>query len=77
MERAAMSTFDDPFDANRKLPRSGCSCGRHRCQDEHEQVERESEAQRQLRGAASESGDTRYQGVVASAVLNKWPLSSK
>ena len=31
-----MSTFDDPFDADRGL-RSGCVCGQHRSAAEHEQ----------------------------------------
>jgi nitrate/nitrite transport system substrate-binding protein len=64
MEHAPMSTFVDPFDANRELPRSGCSCGLHRSQAEHEFA-----AERQLRCAAGESDDTRYQRVVASAVM--------
>ena len=29
MERVTMSTFDNPFDPQRRLNRSGCSCGRH------------------------------------------------
>ena len=33
-----MSTFDDVFDADRKLSRSGCGCGRHRSVDEHNQA---------------------------------------
>jgi nitrate/nitrite transport system substrate-binding protein len=67
MERAAMSTFDDPFDAERRLNRMGCVCGRHRSQGEHEQ------AQRQLQCAPVEpsvgSEENRYQDVVASAVM--------
>ena len=31
-----MSTFDDPFDADRALGRSGCVCGQHRSAAEHE-----------------------------------------
>jgi ABC-type sugar transport system ATPase subunit len=67
MERAAMSTFDNPFDAERRLNRAGCTCGRHRSQAEHE-----SEAQRQLSCASvqrMESEEKRYEGVVASAVM--------
>src|SRR6266498_1311209 len=65
MERAAMSTFDNPFDAGRRLNRAGCSCGRHRSQAEHD-------AQRQLSCAPvqrMESEEKRYEGVVASAVM--------
>ena len=57
-----MSTFDNPFDPERRLNRTGCSCGRHRSQAEHD-------AQPQLQCAAIESEDKRYQGVVASAVM--------
>ncbi|MGE4218292.1 MAG: CmpA/NrtA family ABC transporter substrate-binding protein [Alphaproteobacteria bacterium] len=31
-----MSTFDDPFDANRPLHSQGCSCGAHASQAEHD-----------------------------------------
>jgi nitrate/nitrite transport system substrate-binding protein len=62
LERAAMSTFDNPFDPERRLRRTGCSCGRHRSQAEHD-------AQPQLRCAPIESGDNRYQRVVAAAVM--------
>src|SRR6266705_6985299 len=58
-----MSTFDDPFDPQRRL-RSGCPCGRHRSQAEHD-----FDMQRQLSCAAVESEDKRYEGVVASAVM--------
>ena len=62
-----MSTFDDPFDAERRLNRTGCVCGRHRSQAEHEQ------AAQQLQCASVEppiaSGTERYQDVVASAVM--------
>jgi len=57
-----MSTFDNPFDPERRLTRTGCSCGRHRSQAEHD-------AQPQLQCAPLESEDKRYQGVVASAVM--------
>jgi nitrate/nitrite transport system substrate-binding protein len=63
MERAAMSSFDNPFDPDRRLARAGCGCGAHRSQAEHDA------AQRQLQCAAVESEDQRYQGVVASAVM--------
>src|SRR4249920_1106046 len=63
MERATMSSFDNPFDPDRRLDRTGCACGAHRSQAEHD------DAQRQLQCAAVESEDQRYQGVVASAVM--------
>jgi nitrate/nitrite transport system substrate-binding protein len=59
-----MSTFDSPFDPGRRLNRSGCSCGRHVNQGEHDR-----EARLQLQCASVESEDKRYQGVVASAVM--------
>ena len=58
-----MSTFDNPFDARNRLTRSGCGCGRHTSQIEHD---REAQA---LQCAAVESEDKRYEGVVASAVM--------
>src|SRR4030088_3249768 len=63
MECAAMSSFDNPFDPDRRLDRTGCACGAHRSQAEHDA------AQRQLQCVAIESEDNRYQGVVASAVM--------
>jgi nitrate/nitrite transport system substrate-binding protein len=59
-----MSTFDNPFDPQRRLKRCGCSCGGHRTQVEHD-----AEAQRQLQCAPLESEQMRYEGVVASAVI--------
>jgi nitrate/nitrite transport system substrate-binding protein len=62
-----MSTFDNPFDPKRMLNSSGCSCGRHVSQAEHER-----DAVRQLQCAAIEapvSDEKRYEGVVASAVM--------
>jgi nitrate/nitrite transport system substrate-binding protein len=66
MERAAMSTFDNPFDPQRRLTRSGCACGRHATQAEHDY-----DAQRQLQctPVESQNDEKRYQGVVASAVM--------
>ena len=52
LERAPMSTFDNPFDPERRLNRTGCSCGRHRSQTEHD-------AQLALRCAPLESEDKR------------------
>src|SRR6478752_5167350 len=58
-----MSTFDNPFDPSRFLNSSGCSCGRHISQAEHEQHTG------QLRCLPVESDDKRYETVVASAAL--------
>jgi len=59
-----MSTFDNPFDPKRGLNRSGCACGRHVSQTEHER-----DAAPALQCTPVESEDQRYQGVVASAVM--------
>jgi nitrate/nitrite transport system substrate-binding protein len=59
-----MSTFDNPFDPKRGLSRSGCSCGRHVSQVEHER-----DAAPALQCTPADSDDKRYQGVVASAVM--------
>jgi nitrate/nitrite transport system substrate-binding protein len=67
MERAAMSTFDDPFDAERRLNRTGCVCGRHRSQAEHEQAAQQLQCAPVEPSIASEA--ERYQDVVASAVM--------
>jgi nitrate/nitrite transport system substrate-binding protein len=66
MELLPMSTFDNPFDPQRRLERAGCACGRHRSEAEHEY-----DAQRQLQCTPVEQDneDKRYQGVVASAVM--------
>ncbi len=59
-----MSTFDNPFDSKRRLNVSGCACGRHANDLEHER-----DAQTQLQCVSTESEETRYQNVVASAVM--------
>jgi nitrate/nitrite transport system substrate-binding protein len=59
----AMSTFDNPFDPSRSLSSSGCSCGRHLSQAEHEQ----DTARLQCLPVAGE--EKRYENVVASAVM--------
>src|SRR5436190_1018209 len=59
-----MSTFDNPFDPKHRLTRSGCACGRHVSQIEHER-----DAAPALQCTPVESEDKRYQGVVASAVM--------
>ncbi len=58
-----MSTFDNPFDPKRRLY-SGCSCGRHASQLEHDQ---DTEARPQCSSASSD--EKRYEQVVASAVM--------
>src|SRR4030088_2520004 len=58
-----MSTFDNPFDPDRGLRSSGCSCGQHVSEAEHEAA-----AQLQIR-ASIESEQKRYEDVVASAVM--------
>jgi nitrate/nitrite transport system substrate-binding protein len=57
-----MSTFDNALDADRSLP-SGCACGRHATQADHERG-----AQLQC-AAVGDSEDKRFEGVVASAVM--------
>jgi nitrate/nitrite transport system substrate-binding protein len=66
MERVPMSTFDNPFDQSRKLNASGCSCGRHVSQVEHE---RDAVRPLQCQPIEAASEEKRYQGVVASAVM--------
>ena len=61
-----MSTFDDPFDAEREL-KAGCICGRHRSAAEHAHSERTLRCEPVERVAQSD--DKRYEGVVASAVM--------
>ena len=58
-----MSTFDDPFDADRELSRTGCVCGHHRSAAEHDH------AALALRCEPVASTEERYEGVVASAVM--------
>jgi nitrate/nitrite transport system substrate-binding protein len=62
-EEWGMSTFDDPFDADRTLSRSGCVCGQHRSASEHDQ------AALALRCEPVPTEQERYEGVVASAVM--------
>jgi nitrate/nitrite transport system substrate-binding protein len=64
MERAAMSTFDNPFDSKRRLNSTGCACGQHANELEHER-----DAQTQLQCVKVESEEKRYENVVASAVM--------
>src|ERR1051325_6776001 len=57
-----MSTFDNPFDPNRRL--GACSCGQHDSQSAHE-------ASLQLQCDVPASEEKRYEGVVASAVMRQ------
>ncbi len=63
-----MTIYDRPFDPNRPLNRSGCICGRHRSQPEHDH-----EAARTMmcEPVAAQSDEKRYEGVVASAVMRQ------
>src|SRR5215471_9651850 len=57
-----MSTFDNPFDAARRL-QSGCSCGRHVSEGEHDHA---------MCVALQEvvaDADKRFEGVIASTVM--------
>jgi nitrate/nitrite transport system substrate-binding protein len=58
-----MAIFDNPLDPNRKFKPTGCGCGRHQDQAEHDQATGE-----QLQPVEI-SEDKRYERVVASAVL--------
>src|SRR5258705_7750947 len=58
-----MSTFDNPFDSERRLRSNGCGCGRHANEAEHEAA-----AHQQIQ-ASLESEQKRYGGVVACAVM--------
>jgi len=59
-----MSTFDNPFDPDRRLTAGGCSCGRHINEAEHA-----ADPSTSLQPAMLESQDKRFEGVVASAVV--------
>ncbi len=61
-----MSTFDNPFDPQRRLSRSGCSCGRHATQLDHDR-----DPTPALQCAPVESEHKRYEAVIASAVMRK------
>jgi nitrate/nitrite transport system substrate-binding protein len=58
-----MSTFDDPFDAKSELT-SGCSCGAHKSQAEHDHAAKQAELQ-----TVTASEDKRFENVVAGAVM--------
>ena len=57
-----MSTFDNPFDPNRRLSSRGCNCGRHSSAAEHD-------AALQLQNTTAQNDEQNYEGVVASAVM--------
>lgn len=59
-----MSTFDNPFDASRRLHTGGCACGRHVSAAEHER-----DVQLQCAAVETPNDGKRYEGVVASAVM--------
>ena len=59
-----MSTFDNPFDASRRLHNDGCSCGQHVSKAEHDAA-----SAMQCVPVESQGEDKRYEGVVASAVM--------
>lgn len=59
-----MSTFDNPFDASRRLHTAGCACGRHVSAAEHER-----DVQLQCAAVETPNDEKRYEGVVASAVM--------
>jgi nitrate/nitrite transport system substrate-binding protein len=59
----AMPVFDDPFDCSNRLHPSGCACGQHLAQAEHEH------ADRRMQCAPVETEEHKYQAVVASAVM--------
>jgi nitrate/nitrite transport system substrate-binding protein len=59
-----MSTFDNPFDPNRRLRTTGCACGQHVSQAEHDQSQPQT-----MQCTAPDDEAQRYEGVVASAVM--------
>lgn len=62
-----MSTFDNPFDAKRGLSHTGCSCGQHATQAEHDGV-----ADLNLRAVTPDvSEEKAYENIVASAVMRQ------
>ncbi|KPF96273.1 nitrate ABC transporter substrate-binding protein [Rhodopseudomonas sp. AAP120] len=58
-----MSTFDNPFDPNRRLG-GGCSCGKHATEADHA-----ADAAALAQQPMVQSEDKRFEGVVASAVM--------
>ncbi len=63
-----MSTFDDPFDADRKsVKRCGCSCGQHTSQAEHDAASHRAKVEADFIDTAGE--DARMRRVVESGVM--------
>jgi nitrate/nitrite transport system substrate-binding protein len=57
--------FDNPFDAKRRLNHSGCSCGQHTSQAEHD-------AQSPLQAVTPDQSEEKsYENIVASAVMRQ------
>jgi nitrate/nitrite transport system substrate-binding protein len=66
-----MSTFDNPFDAKRTLNHSGCSCGQHASQADHD-AEHDYAAQTQLQAVTPDQSEEKsYENIVASAVMRQ------
>jgi nitrate/nitrite transport system substrate-binding protein len=61
-EETRMALFKNPFDADRRI-RSGCDCGRHESQSQHERAMRAEAVE------VSASEDGRYARVVENAVM--------
>jgi nitrate/nitrite transport system substrate-binding protein len=61
-----MSTFDNPFDAKKRLNHSGCACGQHVSQADHDYA-----ASLQVQAVPAESEEKRYEHIVASAIMRK------
>ena len=62
-----MSTFDNPFDAKRRLNHSGCSCGQHASQADHDAA-----AQPSLQAVTPDQSEEKsYENIVASAVMRQ------
>lgn len=62
-----MSTFDNPFDSGRRLNHTGCSCGHHATQADHDRA-----AELRLQAVTPEvSEEKAYENIVASAVMRK------
>jgi nitrate/nitrite transport system substrate-binding protein len=59
-----MSIFDNPFDAEHSLRSTGCGCGHHRTQGEHDL-----EPCADLQCVPASTSDQLHQGAVASAVM--------
>jgi nitrate/nitrite transport system substrate-binding protein len=69
MERVLMSTFDNPLDPQRRLMRSGCRCGLHASEVEHQHDPRTRLQCVDGRNVAAGSEEKRYERVIASAVM--------